>query len=211
MMVCLSKSQDDDIMMMCLSKSQGDDIMMVCLSKSQDKHVFLPRRAKGRLTKQRASVVRATSYYVHTQILSKSQDRCGSPNEDFRWPIHQADSPGRTNRSMSLFESFFNENSPKSSTLTLEKWFDKTHRTIRSAIENLRLGGIRWHFPAMTLYSRIVSTFDFTDGSKVRPVSHNDHHGSDGRYWSWFARQSHCTWRIPTTRLDAVWQSPRQP
>jgi len=37
MTMCLSKSQDDDIMMMCLSKSQDDDIsMMMCLSKSQD-------------------------------------------------------------------------------------------------------------------------------------------------------------------------------
>ena len=36
---------------------------------------------------------------------------------------------------MSLFESFFNDSSPKSSSQTLEKWFEKTHLTFRSVIE----------------------------------------------------------------------------
>ena len=49
---------------------------------------------------------------------------------------------GLTKRSMSRFESIFNESSPKSSAHTIEKCFEKTHRTFRSAIENPRLGGI---------------------------------------------------------------------
>ncbi len=40
-MMCLSKSQNDDIMMMCLSKSQDGDIMMMCLSKSQDGDIIM--------------------------------------------------------------------------------------------------------------------------------------------------------------------------
>jgi hypothetical protein len=32
-MMCLSKSQDGDIVTMCLSKSQDDDIMTMCLSR----------------------------------------------------------------------------------------------------------------------------------------------------------------------------------
>ncbi len=37
--------------MMCLSKSQDDDIMMMCLSKSQDKQVFTKPCERGRRTK----------------------------------------------------------------------------------------------------------------------------------------------------------------
>jgi hypothetical protein len=53
MMMCLSKSQDDDIMMMCLSKSQDDDIMTMCLSKSQDDDIMTMCLSKSTPPKRR--------------------------------------------------------------------------------------------------------------------------------------------------------------
>ena len=47
MMMCLSKSQEDDITMMCLSKSQDDDIMMMCLSKSQEYDITMTCLSKS--------------------------------------------------------------------------------------------------------------------------------------------------------------------
>ncbi len=90
-MMCLSKSQDDDvvvmclsqsqvdIMMMCLSKSQDDEIMM-CLSKSQDKHVCSKPcyRASHQAVLKGVVRVRASLRFSHVDImlmcLSKSQD-----------------------------------------------------------------------------------------------------------------------------------------
>ena len=58
---------------------------------------------------------------------------------------------------MSLFESLFNESSQQSSTHILEKYFEKTHRTFRSAIENRRLGAIKKITPSQTTILKWVT------------------------------------------------------
>ena len=50
---------------------------------------------------------------------------------------------GRTKRSISLFEPLFKGVSTRIWRVFIEKCFEKTHLTLRSAIENLRLEAIK--------------------------------------------------------------------
>ena len=69
----------------------------------------------------------------HIVMLSWSCDFYASQTKIF---------DGWTKRSMSLFDALFESTSTRFGLLVSEKCFEKTHRTVRSAIENLRLGSI---------------------------------------------------------------------
>ena len=86
------------------------------------------------------------------------------PNEDFRWLNEPFDES---------FRHAFQEPETRFGRLVIVKCFEKTHRTVRSAIENLRLGSIKnSHFIFCSSFQNLR-----LGGINVRSISqiHNAH------------------------------------